>query len=200
MSADTLPTFETEAWDLLRRASLDRHSPLRNLTLATISEGLPQLRILILRQVGKLVPMVELHTDIRSAKWPQLQSQAGCALLGWHPRHRLQLRLSGQAQLHHQDELASEAWAALPDSTRLSYSAIMRPAQPVATPAEGQKAYTAYEERHSASSADWKAHFGVIRIQISALEVLRLSRAGQLRARFQYAGSLPADTAQWLVP
>ncbi|MEO1452110.1 MAG: pyridoxamine 5'-phosphate oxidase family protein, partial [Bacteroidota bacterium] len=135
--------FEQDAWDLLRRAAHDKRSPLRSLTLVTVSNGLPKARMLILRSVEAATPILELHTDIRSAKWQQLQQQPQCALLGWHPRKRLQIRLTGLASLHHEDTTSQAAWEGLGAATRLSYSAVMAPAHEVDSAQSGQKAYTA---------------------------------------------------------
>ncbi|MEO1451032.1 MAG: hypothetical protein AAFV07_15995, partial [Bacteroidota bacterium] len=61
-------------------------------------------------------------------------------------------------------------------------------------------AYTAYADREDGDHAAWRMHFGVIRIKVTEMELLRLGREGHLRARFAYAGVYPAGQANWLVP
>lgn len=192
--------FEQHAWDLLRRAMHDRHSPLRNLTLATDSGSGPDMRILVLRGVRQSACVLELHTDIRSAKWQHLSQTPDCALLGWHPRHRLQIRIRGNAQLHHENSVAREAWDQISAATRLSYSAMMAPATRVHSAEAGQASYIKYEDRNQANASAWYPHFGVIRISVHRMELLQLGREGHLRAEFGYQGKFPATDGHWLVP
>lgn len=195
-----LDTFEQKAWDLLADSIQDRHSPLRTLSLVTLSKGKPKVRGLILRAIDPEELYLELHTDVRSGKWEQVSTDPSCALLGWYPEEKLQIRIEGRARCFHKDEMAQAAWSQLPLPSRLSYSSTLSPGTRITSAEIGQKAYTAYARLDQLDTDPWQANFGLIRVSISEMELLKIGREGHWRATYGYQGGYPAREASWLVP
>lgn len=187
----SLDAVLAEACDLLSSAVDDPSSALRVLTLATIAEsGAPDLRSVILRACDPAGRRLSIHTDSRSGKVGQLRRLPMVALHGWDPARRLQLRLSGVAALHQNDDIASAAWAALSPLGRQLYRVRQTPGAEVPDPSPAH--YGEYPE------AAGYAFFTVVEIACHEIEVLRLAGHGQTRARFRREGE--RMTAAWLVP
>nr|WP_242481969.1 pyridoxamine 5'-phosphate oxidase family protein [Paracraurococcus ruber] len=183
-----LPELRAEAFRLLSRGVADRRSAFHTPTLATIGpDGAPQLRTLVLRGFDPAARALRLHTDRRSAKWSSLAGDARAALHVYDPGAQIQLRLSGTASRHAEDEVADAAWFASQPGSRLCYSVSPGPGTPVPAPPAAPRA-----------DAGGRAHFGVLRLVFDRLEFLHLHHAGHRRARFAWGTDWVEET--WLVP
>lgn len=187
----TLQETLAEAWRLLAQAVNEPQAPFRTLALATVAaDGTPDQRIVILRHVSAEARQVQVHTDIRSAKFAQMQQNPAVTLLAWDPVLRLQLRLTGVASLHTGDAVAIAAWDSLSPLGRQLYRAKQTPGSVVPGP----------DAIHTGevAEADAFANFAAIDVVIARLESLRLAGHGQIRARFDWADG--ALSQAWLVP
>jgi hypothetical protein len=186
------PTLEEclqEALRRLGRGVADRRSPFHTPTLATIgADGAPEIRTLVLRGFEPLARTLRLHTDARSGKVAELAREPRCALHFYDPGAKLQLRLAGHATVHGDDAVASAAWEASRDFSRMCYAIEPAPGSPVAEP--------------PAAPRDAEAGRGVFRVillRFDRLEWLELAAAGHRRARFVWTGA-DAPAASWLAP
>lgn len=83
-----------EIWLRLVRGVHDRRAPARHPTLATVTPaGKPQARTVVLLSADKLAGILDIHTDLRSAKVRDLKTTSFAALHVWdnsaHPQMRL---------------------------------------------------------------------------------------------------------------
>jgi pyridoxine/pyridoxamine 5'-phosphate oxidase len=196
---DTLADLIEQSWQQLGRGGADAKDAYHTPTFITMdAEGYPAARTVILRQVIRSERVLLCHSDKRAAKVAQLQRNPRSVWHLWHPKRRLQLRLQGEAMVHHDDALAHEEWKRLGDSSRLNYSPTRTPGEAVDTRATAQAAYTTHDQLAQVDTDAWRANFCVIRSQVHAFEYLMLSREGHRRARFAWQGDHWEGT--WLVP
>jgi pyridoxine/pyridoxamine 5'-phosphate oxidase len=167
-------------WAALEAASRTPGNPLRTPTLATLgTDGTPQARMVVLRDVRPAARALVFHTDIRSAKWTELAAVLRASVLAWDPKSRQQMRLTGGITRHGPGSPeATAAWSTLPAHTRATY----------AGPAPGSAL-----EATQATDAE---AFGVLVFTAESLDWLVLERSGNLRARVD----LTTGAAVWVAP
>ncbi len=186
---DTSPlAFADAALATLQHALHDRGSTLRNVQFATVSpDGRPNVRTVVLRGLERAPPLAELHTDLRAGKVRDIGHVEAVTILAWSSAEQLQVRLDGDARLHHGDELARGRWDALSPGARKPYGLRAHPGTAIADP-DAQDHLPADEQF---------AQFGVVLVALTTLDVLRLGPEGsQTRA----AGRFTADglVADWV--
>ena len=185
----TLDEIEAAVWAQLAASVED--GPYRALTLASVAaSGGAAARMVILRGVAGRV--LEIHTDIRSAKWGELAVTRGVTLLGYDPEARWQLRLAGDAACYGPGtDIQSGAWDALSPWTRTTYCG--------GPPGHVQAAPPEMPDDPAATEVG-SARFGVVRIAIETLDWYQHPRGAIRRARFAYDGEGRHHSADWVRP
>jgi pyridoxamine 5'-phosphate oxidase len=159
--AHNLDTLLAHAWQRLKRGVNDRHAPARHPTLATVApDGQPQARTVVLRGADAQAGVLEVHTDLRSAKIADLQTTPRAALHVWEAQAHLQLRISVTVDILTGDAVQA-AWLRVPDTSRVAYGTNPAPGQPIAD----ALAYTKTPD---------PAAFAVLRMTVQAMDVLHL--------------------------
>jgi pyridoxamine 5'-phosphate oxidase len=171
-----LNAWHDQLWNALTRAPLDKHSAFRNATLCTVDKGVPQARIVVLREVDRKVRRLSFFTDARTPKLPQLRSQPQVQWLFWDPRVSLQLRISATASIEEDAAEVARRWA------RVGAGPAAADYLSLAVP--GQELAEASEAVLPGSGA--QNHFCVVHTSVQAIDALQLSRSGHRRARFAY--------------
>ncbi len=195
---ETLESVWEQLWLLLDRGAVDTRDPFHQATLASLGDGYPDLRTVILRFADRPQRLLACHSDRRAQKIEQLQQDPTVSWLLWHPRQHVQLRCYGQATVHLDDEVAEEAWQSLGGSSRRNYSALTTPGSPIKHYKEGIEAYDGLDSVQGDRQASWRPHFCTIHTHLTRVEWLLLERAGHRRARFDWDGQ--QWESQWLVP
>ncbi len=184
---DKLDEVAEQCWQLLGRGGADSKDPFHSPTLITLGrDGFPAARTVILRKTIRPERVLLCHSDWRAQKIAQIQAHDQVLWHGWHPKHRIQLRLRGRATLHRDDALADQEWSRASDSSRLSYSATQPPSTEMNSLAQAQAKHSSYEALETVDTEPWRAHFCVIRSQIEAFDYLLLDRSGHRRAQFRW--------------
>ncbi len=177
----------TEAWEAvlaqLKRATADRRHPFREVVLSTMdAKQRPNSRTVILR--GFTEPdQIMIYTDIRSDKVAEIRSNPDVCLLFYHPPKKLQLKVMGEAIIHHQNNLSKREWINSGKHGAASYTALLEPGTVISSPDEAW-------ERHESDHR----HFCVILIQASSMEFLQLNGDQHLRSMRR------KDEMQWIAP
>ena len=128
---NNLQAFLDEAWQHLKRGTADSRSPARYPTFATVSpEGKPQARTVALRSASRVASVLEVHTDIATAKVTALESTPVAAFHIWLPRINLQIRLSTSVAILTGDRIDGQ-WAKVPPASRVSYGTLPTPGYPI---------------------------------------------------------------------
>ncbi|MFM1987447.1 MAG: hypothetical protein RJA99_404 [Pseudomonadota bacterium] len=196
----TLEAILASAWTLLARGAADAAEDAHWPVLATVDardpeRPVPEARVVVLRRVDVAARVLEVHSDARAHKLAQLAASPR-ACLAIHDRGReLQLRLWTEATVHAGDAVARRAWDSLGRASRRAYLAPRTPGEPVAAP--DRNLPEAFVERlpEAAESEPGFANFAAIALRATALEWLRLGRAGHQRARFDWPADGPPRAA-----
>ena len=88
--------------------------------LATLREGRPQVRTVVLRGAAREAGTMEIHTDRLTAKVQAIRAQPQVALVVWRAEDDLQIRVEGEAALLDGDAHA-DRWANVPAGSRANY-------------------------------------------------------------------------------
>lgn len=184
-----LKNLAADCWRLLMAAPADRDSPFRTPVLAS---GAAQARTVVLRTADEAARTLTVFTDFRSAKADQLAADPRACLVFHDPKRGIQLRAWGEAVLHARDTVARAHWEAAPEVTRAPYVYMPGPGTPLDRPGPVVPEATDSEAGY--------ANFMVAVITLRRLEWLRLARAGNLAARFEWDASGGGLSATWIVP
>jgi len=181
--AASLEGLFAQVWQRLVRGVADRRAPARHPTFATVSpNGWPEARTVVLRAADKAAAMLDIHTDLHSAKVASLSANTRAALHIWEASAHLQIRLAVSVTILSGDAVAA-MWAKVPDPSRQSYGTRPPPGTPIADA-------LAYDK-----PAD-PASFAVLRCAVLAMDVVHLGPQHR-RAAF---GRADGWAGQWLAP
>ncbi len=178
---DSLALVETQLWQELQQAALQRDHQWRTIVLATIEGEEAQARSILLREVHATARELVFFTDARSSKVAQMQQRPIGTLLCWSSRIGWQLRLRVQLQVQTSGLKVSSRWARLKlTSAAQDYLSPLPPGSPMADRYEPERAT--------------RNHFAVVTAKVMAIDWLELHADGHRRAHFG------AGPAQWLQP
>ena len=197
---DDLAGALEQSWRLLEEAIGDPTSPVRTPVLISVStDGLAQGRTVVLRGFNRQQRQLTIYTDARSAKVAQLRAQPACTLVAYQPNPMMQLRLSTNAIVNHNNEITHEAWAVMPGPNRCNYLTDPDPGSISGQATDGRPVINAESVPTNNENKIAYSHFSVIVFTINELEWLYLPRRGHRRAQFIWdeANSLQSD---WLIP
>jgi hypothetical protein len=186
-------------WRALDRGATDAHASFHHPALATSSlDGGCSLRTVILRRVLAGERRLLCHTDRRSGKFAELQTNAHAAWLFYDPESKIQVRASGPCELHTDDALAEHQWQGARPMSRRCYCALHAPGTPAPHPVNGLPDALSERSPSEAEARVGRANFAVIACHIDLIDWLYLRAGGHRRARFDWrSGSLAAT---WLTP
>ncbi len=176
----------------LKQSSSDSRHPFRYMSLATFDKDRQEsnIRMVILREVRKDKSLLA-YTDVRTSKFADLSSLNKATLLFWHDRHKVQVTMKAEAELHHNDEVASQYWKQdVHGPARKAYTPLVRPGTPISEPVE---AYSWPEEYTD-------EHFGVLIFKPYHLQILQLKGKEHLRLQFTRQNSDKEWPGGWIAP
>lgn len=180
-----------DIWALLDRGVVDRRSPFRTPTVATVgADGVPAVRTVVLRAVERPSRSLVLHSDTRAGKVQHLSRETQLAWHFWHPRQRVQVRATGPAVVARSGPDVDTAWAALSVHQQRTYGACPGPGTALDVAGDGLPDVGEAEAG--------RAHFCVVTCRVQRLDVLELARAGHRRCVYTWRDGSWAG--QWVVP
>ncbi len=195
---DSLEGVLSETWVMLQRGVSRSNDPFHWPVLATTGKEGANVRSVILRQFIEPERLLVCYTDARAEKVRDITRSSHAGWLFYHPKRKVQLRISGQAMLHGDDAFSDERWLSTPRSNRLNYGATEPPGTPIDKPSSGlpdlvfDKAPALLEKERG------REHFMAIACRIDTIDWLRLSVLGNTRAKFEWDED--GEHATWLIP
>ena len=123
---ETLDGLHDRMWQRLSRGVADAKSPSRQPTLATVRDGWPEARTVVLRRAEREAATLEVYTDLTSDKVESLRATPRAALHIWEDKQRLQIRLQAQVEILSGD-VVRDRWAKIGEGGRQSYGKIPTP-------------------------------------------------------------------------
>jgi pyridoxamine 5'-phosphate oxidase len=195
---ETLDTVLESIWAMLKKGSSRFNDPFHWPVLGTIKKDGCQMRCVILRQLILPERILVCHTDSRALKVREISDSDNVSWLFYNPKKMVQLRISGKAKLHRDDQFADEQWAASGLTSRLNYCATQPPGTEVDKPSSGLPDFLKNKVPTLIESARGRKNFMAISTSIDSMDWLLLSILGNRRARFEWDNE--KVNATWLIP
>ncbi len=183
---DAIGTYAKVALWLRDGVTVSSH-PFRLLTVATIgTDGLPNARLVVLRNFLEAQRAIEFHTDVRSPKVDQLRQHPQVCLLFYDPVLRFQLRITATVRLHNNDDVARESWRTMRETSRATYTVGVGPGGQVdAREPADNPLFQAENERAAL------ANFVAVLCEFHEMDLLELHPTGHRRALLQWVVGCP---------
>ncbi len=194
-----LNDIEKDCWLRILNGSLKSKDPLHNPVVANTSEGIVNMRTVVLRSVNTKEKTLVFHTDIRSGKWNELQKNSNISWLLYDAPARFQIRVGGTASLHHVDDMADKAWLKSNENSRKIYLGENAPSRKSDLPISGLPIIFDSKNPTMEESEAGRKNFGIVVTKANWVEWLWLNSAGHRRAAFYYKDDLSFE-ASWLLP
>jgi hypothetical protein len=197
-NGDKLDEVLNEVWTMLKRGVTHSNDPFHWPVLGTTGKDGCNLRTVILRQVILPDRILVCHTDARATKAQEIGDFSSVRWLFYHPERKVQLRISGQATCHRDDQFANDQWAATKITHRLDFSATQPPGTPVHKPSSGLPDFLLKKTPTLLESERSRKNFMAISCTIDSIDWLILRALGHRRARFDWDED--ELRATWLIP
>ena len=195
---NTLDGVLNESWKMLRRGAAHFNDPFHWPVLGTTGKAGTSLRCVILREFLLPGRILICHSDARTGKVQEISASAQVSWLFYHPQKKVQLRISGHATLHADDQFADEQWAATKAPSRLNYCAIEPPGTPVDSPSSGLPDLLGRKVPALLNTEKGRHNFVAITCRIESMDWLILRVLGNRRALFDWDET--ELKAGWLIP
>ncbi len=195
---DTLEGVLKGSWTMLKRGVDYFNDPFHRPVLGTTGKDGSNLRMVILRHFILPNRILVCHSDARSAKVQEISNFAKVSWLFYHPKRKVQLRISGRGILHTYDQFADEQWRATKITNRYNYGTTEPPGTPIDKPSSGLSDLFLNKVPTLLESENCRENFMVIACQIKHMDWLILRTLGNRRARFDWDKN--GLNAKWLIP
>jgi hypothetical protein len=194
----TLDSILKEVWKMLSRGAAHFNDPFHWPVLGTTGKKGMSLRCVILREF--LIPgrVLVCHTDARARKVQEITADARASWLFYHPQRKVQLRISGHATLHADDQFADEQWVNVRAASRLNYCRTEPPGTTVDRPSSGLPDFLRRKVPALLDTEKSRHNFRAIACRIDSMDWLVLQVLGNRRARFDWDET--GLNAKWLIP
>jgi pyridoxamine 5'-phosphate oxidase len=195
---NTLDGVLKESWKMLSRGADHFNDPFHWPVLGTTGKEGISLRCVILRQLLMPGRVLVCHTDARAGKVQEITADGRVSWLFYHPQRKVQLRISGHATLHTDDQFADEQWAAVKAPSRLNYCTTEPPGTTVDGPSSGLPDFLRRKVPALIDTEKSRRNFTAIACRIDSMDWLVLRVLGNRRARFDWDET--GLKARWLTP
>jgi len=195
-------------WDHVEVATQDASQPWHWPALATVEQGEPRVRTIVLRAINRAERSLIAQVHGASPKVAQLERQPQAEWLFYDPNLRIQVRARGQTTLHRDDPLANDRWQSLPKAGRKMYQGEFPPSSSRLTngqsssnhcqPSPFLDARTNDAEKGPQDPNRGRDNFCVLETQVDRIDWYDLRPADQIRWLFKWQNS--SWQAQPLVP
>ncbi|HSK73447.1 MAG TPA: pyridoxamine 5'-phosphate oxidase family protein [Pyrinomonadaceae bacterium] len=185
-------------WKHLDLGVLEREHPFHTPTFATLDDGAPSLRVVVLRRFWRRPPRVAFHAHSGSPKIKQIEENPQVYWLFYNPKEKFQLRIKGTAIIHTADELAEEQWCSTELFSRRCYIG-EAPSQASEKPTFGFPKDLIERQPTKEESEQGRANFVVVSSTIETIDCMELDVKGHRRSLFVWNENGELET-KWLTP
>lgn len=186
------------SWKFLHEGVRDFRSPFHRASLTTISDNRPCVRMVILREFSEKDRTLICHCDARSPKVFEIRNNPNVSWLFYHPGKWLQVRLSGTASVHTDDDTAESRWEKVNLPHRVNYCALTPPGTPTEKPTSGLPDFLRDKARQLTDIPGARRNFAVIVCRFDEMDWLLLKLTGHVRAKFYWKDN--RMEASWVIP
>jgi 3-hydroxyisobutyrate dehydrogenase len=167
-------------------------------TLGTAKDNLPKVRTVVLRKTIKEENSLIFHTDKRSEKYNEMQSNGNVSLHFYPKDDKIQIRMDGKAATYENDTLADTQWQNSSLSSRKCYLADPQPGTETLKPESGIPQIFGKRIPTEEESQAGRENFCAVKVKVSKIDWLYLSSSGHLRARFELRAN--QIKSSWIIP
>ncbi len=186
------------SWRSLHNGVRNFRHPFHRPTLTTVDGNQPQARTVILRGFSEMDRTLICHCDARSPKVSQIQDNPNVSWLFYAPKMWMQLRLSGTASVHTDDEIAESLWKKVRLPNRINYSSEIRPGSPTEKPTSGLPDFLRDKPPKLFDHPGARKNFAVIVCRFDEMDWLMLKLTGNIRAKFHWENH--RINTSWVIP
>jgi pyridoxamine 5'-phosphate oxidase len=194
----TLDDVLNSSWRLLHKGVRDFRHPFNRSALTTINGNMPEVRTVILRGFSEKDRTLICHCDVRSPKVSQILESPNASWLFYHPKKWIQLRLSGTATVHTDDNTAESHWKKVRQTSRINYCAEIPPGSPTEKPTSGLPEFLRDKASKLFDHSEARKNFAVIVCTFDQMDWLELKLTGHRRAKFHWEDNRMGSS--WVIP
>lgn len=196
MTRNSLSDTLKQAWACMEAGAAPGKSRFSMVQVANIGEdGRPRARTVVIRNVDVAARTLAFHTDRRSPKVKELQSDPRVTVVGYDMEAGQQVRIEGAARLHIADSEALAAWGESRAEARVGYRRQNAPGEALADPKMGDAQADALTPADQTLGFD---RFCWVVIQATKVDWLSLSSPDHRRSIHRWNG---ADwDSSWVAP
>ena len=199
MNKRNLTELLENIWQDFQEGVENRKHPFHLAQLATSLEHRVFGRTIVLRKVIQSSRQIFCHTDLRSGKVKQLNAHSHATWTFYDVDRQIQIRVSGQSVIHHQNEVAKTHWENTGPYARRCYLTT-QPATKIKENGSGFSPEILEEPMTLEKSLPGYKNFAVVSTTVDELDWLLLNRKGHQRAQFYWSESRKAFDGSWVVP
>lgn len=166
----------------IKTSKHDYHS----FVLSTIRSKSPNSRTVILRAFDVTGPSIWFHTDKRSKKVLDLERDKGISALFYDRSRKVQLRISGSANIDENSRPIQEIWKSMSPESRLCYTGPYAPSEPLVDYEPNIIVEKSAHEMDDDDDALGLSRFCRVKIRINSLDWLQLDYKGHKRLEFNF--------------
>ena len=197
-SIATLDDVLDSSWRILHKGVRNYKHPFYRSALTTLDGNKPEARTVILRGFSEQDRTLICHCDARSPKVSQIRENPHVSWLFYHPERWLQVRLSGTASVHTDDEAAETQWEKVRVTSRVNYCAELAPGSPAEKPTSGLPEFLRDKASKLLDHPEARKNFAAIVCRFDQMDWLLLKLTGHLRAKFRWEDD--RMNASWVIP
>lgn len=175
-------------WDELERGASDATAASHWPTLATVEDGEPRARTVVLREVNRDTRLLICQVDGRSPKVAQIEQQPTVEWVFHDLSARWQLRARGTTHVHCNDDLADRRWSETPAPGRAMYLAPHAPGTALPGPEVNLPADMDPRSLTLVQTERGRANFCVLATTVADFDLYDLDPAGHVRHRWTWNG------------
>lgn len=150
---------------------LKKKHPFRYPILASVADGFPHQRTVVLRDTSaEFEPLI--FTDDRSDKVNHFEAHSKASLLFYHPKKLLQVKIIGDIKIIRAGEEYEQSWNKIQGNSKKDFTTMKAPGTPIKNPDDVE-----YDQEEH--------HFCVLKLIPTQIEYLQLKRPNHLRALFE---------------
>ena len=195
----TLPRIRDMIIQQLKAATKSFRHHWHNGIIASVDDGDPKLRTVVLRGVADNPLSLRFHTDLRSEKVAQLQSNPSVEWLFYHPATRFQLRAAAYAEVQIKGDAFDEAWFNTGVKSRRCYLGPFAPGARCEVVEHNLPPKLLNRDPTEEESEAGRKNFAIVQCVVRRLELLFLKHDGHIRCGFSCLDSGDWNN-EWLAP
>ena len=193
-----LDKVHLKIWSLLDLGLKNRDAPFHIPVFICGNENSFDGRIVVLRGINDKEKKLWFHSDIRSNKIKILKKNPNATLLFYDKGEKIQLRISGKANINYHNQTTKVSWQKTAHMSRQCYLGEKAPGVICSEPTSGlSEAIDNLKYSVEESEIGYK-NFCVVEIFINSIEWLYLAAKGHRRAYFSFKNN--SLEKKWLIP